>query len=82
MECYVSYKNYLYFLPVQLESSEEEDQQRIKRQKTMKDVLSEGKNNSSYHATFGHIVAICHARIPFIQLRAEVHVHNLLGFQL
>lgn len=52
--------------------SPEEDHQFNKRQKTMGDVLSEGKNNSSYLPTLGHVVAICHARIPFIQLREEV----------
>ena len=38
----------------------------------MTDVLEDGKNNSSYVPTFGHMVSICHSRIPFIQLREEV----------
>ena len=57
----------------------EQDQESNKRQKTMKAVLSEGKSNSSYLSTFGHVVAICHARIPFIQLRKEVRVTGILN---
>ena len=58
--------------------SPEEDHQFTKRQKTMGDVLNEGKNNSSYLPTLGHVVAICHARIPFIQLREEVRVQLIM----
>ena len=61
------------FVCLKLESPEE-DLQSNKRQKTLKDVLNEGRNNSSYHPTMGHVVAICHARIPFIQLREEVNM--------
>ena len=53
--------------------SADEDCQRNKRQKTLNDVLNEGRNNSTYHPTMGHVVAICHARIPFIQIREEVN---------
>lgn len=53
-----------------------------KRQKTIQDVLSEGTENSSFHLTFGHVVAICRARIPFIQLREEVHVDRRQPFVL
>ena len=53
-----------------------------KRQKTIQDVLSEGTENSSFHLTFGHVVAICRARIPFIQLREEVHVDGRQPFVL
>ena len=53
-----------------------------KRQKTIQDVLSEGTGNSSFHLTFGHVVAICRARIPFIQLREEVHVDRRQPFVL
>ena len=55
--------------------SPEENLQSNKRQRTLKDVLNEGRSNSSYHPTMGHVVAICHARIPFIQLREEVNMH-------
>lgn len=51
----------------------EGDSQSSKRQKTLHDVLNEGRNNSSFHPTMGHMVAICHARIPFIQIREEVN---------
>ena len=60
----------LLFLKVE---SADEDCQRNKRQKTLNDVLNEGRNNSTYHPTMGHVVAICHARIPFIQIREEVN---------
>ena len=43
-----------------------------KRQRMMTEVLKDVCNNSSFVSTFGHMVAICHARIPFIQLREEV----------
>ena len=60
----------LLFLKVE---SADEDCQRNKRQKTLNDVLNEGRNNSTFHPTMGHVVAICHARIPFIQIREEVN---------
>lgn len=60
----------LLFLKVE---ASDEDYQSNKRQKTLNDVLNEGRNNSSYHPTMGHVVAICHARIPFIQIREEVN---------
>lgn len=65
---------YLFIICFKLESPKE-DLQSNKRQKTLKDVLNEGRNNSSYHPTMGHVVAICHARILFIQIREEVNMH-------
>ncbi|XP_078381041.1 mediator of RNA polymerase II transcription subunit 14-like isoform X2 [Oculina patagonica] len=55
-----------------------EDLHSNKRQKTLKDVLNEGRNNSSYHPTMGHVVAICQARIPFIQIREELSRHKII----
>ena len=64
---------FIVFCCVPKVESADEDCQSNKRQKTLHDVLNEGRNNSSYHPTMGHVVAICHARIPFIQIREEVN---------
>ena len=64
--------HFIVFCCVPKVESADEDCQSNKRQKTLHDVLNEGRNNSSYHPTMGHVVAICHARIPFIQIREEV----------
>ncbi|XP_015775975.1 PREDICTED: mediator of RNA polymerase II transcription subunit 14-like [Acropora digitifera] len=60
-----------------LESAEKENHL-VKRQKTTTDVLEDGRNNSSYVPTFGHMVSICHSRIPFIQLREELGRHRII----
>ncbi|XP_022785059.1 mediator of RNA polymerase II transcription subunit 14-like isoform X3 [Stylophora pistillata] len=49
-----------------------------KKLKTLKDVLEEGRNNSTYDPTMGHVIAICHARMPFVQLREELSRHKII----
>ncbi|XP_068687346.1 mediator of RNA polymerase II transcription subunit 14-like isoform X2 [Montipora foliosa] len=56
----------------------EEENMLSKRQRMMTEVLKDVCNNSSFVSTFGHMVAICHARIPFIQLREELGRHKII----
>ena len=46
------------------------------KKKQKLDVFSECLSNISYIGTLGHVVALCNARIPFINLCEEVSYVN------
>ena len=50
-----------------------------KRLKTMKEVLRNCYEHSSYEPTLGHIIASCDTRIPFVQLLHQVSRSTTCG---